>query len=391
MRRTDPNGPADTRLMGMIHNALRRDLSRTRTALTATPPPARQQRQVIAGHGAWMMQFLHQHHATEDSGLYPMVLERDPGAAVVLDRMHADHEAIAGGIDALADRATDYGRGDDEGERQRLLAALDGLEANLLPHLRREEDEAMPLVAAALTDGELRQWDEEENIKPKTLRQLGLEGHWILDGLGPDDRDFVLHLLPRAQRFVLLHGFARMYRRRRQACWGTGAAPRRVQKHGQVDVIVPAGRDAVWDVVRDPTRVGEWSHECVGAEWLGGATAAVPGVRFRGRNRSGLFRWGRVCEVVVAEPFELTWRTVPTVLYPDSTEWTIRLHDDEDTGGTRIEQAFRVVKAPRILDVIYATAIPNHRDRDEALAADLRRLGALAGTGAGAQAVAASS
>jgi hypothetical protein len=79
------------------------------------------------------------------------------------------------------------------------------------------------------------------------------------------------------------------------------------------------------------------------------------------------------------------------VLYPDSTEWTIRLHDDEDTGGTRIEQAFRVVKAPRILDVIYATAIPNHRDRDEALAADLRRLGALAGTGAGAQAVAASS
>ena len=50
MRRTDPNGPADTRLMGIIHNALRRDLSRTRTVLTATPPPAREQRQAIAGH-----------------------------------------------------------------------------------------------------------------------------------------------------------------------------------------------------------------------------------------------------------------------------------------------------------------------------------------------------
>lgn len=391
MRRTDPNGPADTRLMGIIHNALRRDLSRARTALTATPPAARQQRQAIAGHVAWMMRFLHQHHATEDSGLYPMVRERDPGAAAVLDRMHADHDAIAGGIDALAARAADYGRGDDDGERQRFLAAVDHLEATLLPHLRREEDEAMPLVAAAVTDAELRRWDEEENIKPKPLRQLGLEAHWILDGLGPDDRDFVLHLVPPAPRFMLQHGFARMYRRRCEACWGTGAAPRRVQKHGRVEVAVPAERDAVWDVVRDPTRVGEWSHECVGAEWLGGATAAAPGARFRGRNRSGLFRWGRVCEVVVAEPYELTWRTVPTVLYPDSTEWTIRLHDDEDTGGTRIEQVFRVVKAPRILDVIYATAIPNHRDRDEALADDLRRLGALAGAGAGAQAMAASS
>jgi hypothetical protein len=115
----------------------------------------------------------------------------------------------------------------------------------------------------------------------------------------------------------------------------------------------------------------------------------VPGARFRGRNRSGLFRWGRVSEVVVAEPFELTWRTVPTALYPDSTEWTIRLHQDE--GGTRIEQAFRVVKAPKILDVVYATVMPTHRDRSQALAADLRRLGALAGAGARAQAVAASS
>src|SRR5262249_17442119 len=84
-------------------------------------------------------------------------------------------------------------RGGAEGSR--LLAAIDTLEATLLPHLRREEDEAMPLVAAALTDAELRRWDEEDNIKPKSLRQLGREAHWILDGVGPDDRDFVLGLV----------------------------------------------------------------------------------------------------------------------------------------------------------------------------------------------------
>jgi hypothetical protein len=183
-------------------------------------------------------------------------------------------------------------------------------------------------------------------------------------------------------RFVLLHGFAGADRRRRAASWGRRAPARRVQKQGRAEIIVPAARVAIWDIVSDVTRVGEWSHECVGAEWLGDATAAVPGARFRGRNRSGVFRWGRVCEILRAEPWQLTWRTIPTRLYPDSSEWTIRLHEVE--GGTRIEQTFRVVKAPRLLDVLYATAVPNHRDRTRALTDDLRRLGAVAATGAGA-------
>ena len=36
--KTDPNGPADTRIMGIVHSALRRDLTRTTTALTARSP-----------------------------------------------------------------------------------------------------------------------------------------------------------------------------------------------------------------------------------------------------------------------------------------------------------------------------------------------------------------
>jgi hypothetical protein len=234
----------------------------------------------------------------------------------------------------------------------------------------------MPVVSSTVTDGELRHWDEEQNIKPKSLAQLGREAHWILDGLGPDERDLVVHLVAPVPRFLLLHGFAGAYRRHLAACWGASPARRRVHKTGRTEVTVDADRDAVWDVVRDVTRVGEWSHECLAAEWLGGATAAVPGARFRGRNRNGIFRWGRVCEVVGAAPWELAWRTVPTVLYPDSTEWRIRLHEAD--GCTRIEQTFKVVKAPKILDVVYATVIPAHRDRTQALTDDLRRLGALA-------------
>jgi hemerythrin-like domain-containing protein len=377
MDTTDPDGPADTRLMGIVHEALRRDLRRTRTVLTAIPPPVDDRRRAIARHLAWMMHFLHAHHRTEDEGLYPMVRERDHAAATLLDQMNADHEVIAPGIERVEAAAADYRRGDTDGQRERLLAALDDLEERLLPHLRREEDEMMPVVSSTITERELRQWDEEQNIKPKSLAQLGREGHWILDGLGPDDRKVVLHLVPPVPRFLLLHGFAGAYRRHLAACWGEPpGARRRVHKRGRTEVVVDAQPDAVWNVVRDVTRVGEWSHECVGAGWLGGATAAVAGARFRGRNRNGIFRWGRVCEVTEAMPGELAWRTVPTLLYPDSTEWRIRL-DDAD-GRTRIEQTFDVVKVPKLLDVVYGTMIPAHRDRTRALTDDLRRLGDLA-------------
>jgi hypothetical protein len=153
------------------------------------------------------------------------------------------------------------------------------------------------------------------------------------------------------------------------------ASRRRVQRTGSTAVVVDAPIDAVWDVVRDPTRVGEWSHECLAAEWIGDATEARPGARFRGRNRQGLFRWGRTCEVVRAERYELVFRTVPTRLYPDSTEWALRLEPVD--GGTRIEQTFAVVKGTW-LEPFYATVVPAHRDRTDALVRDLERIGSLA-------------
>jgi hypothetical protein len=83
-----------------------------------------------------------------------------------------------------------------------------------------------------------------------------------------------------------------------------------------------------------------------------------------------------VCEVRTAEPYEFVWRTVPTTFYPDSSEWRVRL--EEGDGGTRIEQSFHVLRAPKVLDIAYATILPTHRDRSEALRDDLRRLGEVA-------------
>ena len=155
-----------------------------------------------------------------------------------------------------------------------------------------------------------------------------------------------------------------------------------VQKQSRVEVVVDAPMQQVWEVIADVTRIGEWSHECHAARWLDDADGASPGVRFRGRNRAGWARWGRTCEIVTADPpSQIVWRTVPTPLFPDSTQWRIQLEPTSDD-QTLIRQSFTVLRAPWLLDLLYARLIPAHQDRDARLAQDLARVGAAARRGA---------
>lgn len=66
------------------------------------------------------------------------------------------------------------------------------------------------------------------------------------------------------------------------------------------DVAAPPER--VWSLVSDITRMGEWSPETTSCSWIGGATGAEVGARFRGKNRNGWRRWSTLCRVVEADP-----------------------------------------------------------------------------------------
>ncbi|GAA5191213.1 hypothetical protein GCM10023322_48090 [Rugosimonospora acidiphila] len=158
---------------------------------------------------------------------------------------------------------------------------------------------------------------------------------------------------------------------------GVSAPRRTLPRSCRTEVVVDVPAEALWRVIADVTRVGEWSHECRTVQWLGQANAAVPGARFRGRNRSGSLRWARVCEIMVADPpRELRWRTVPSGLFPDLTEWRIALEPVGD--GTRIVQSFEVLRIARWLAWLIARVNSAHRDRAAALTGDLHRLAAVA-------------
>jgi deazaflavin-dependent oxidoreductase (nitroreductase family) len=387
-----PAAPADTRMMGIVHDGLRRDLARSIKALAADPAsrPAGDRRAAIGEQVGWMMDFLHAHHRGEDAWLWPLVRARVPRAGPLLDHMEADHAVVDPLIDACDGAAGRYRDSSCDDARRDLQVALVQLCDALLPHLRREEDEAMPLVSVALTEAEWHAIDQEHFVKPKPLTQLAREGHWLLDGLDAERREVLVRQVPLIPRFVLLHGFARRYRRRAIACWGPQAGtlgrkaygpaprlPRSIPRSGRAEVVIQAAPDAVWRVVSDVIRIGEWSHECRHGEWLDEATKAAPGVRFRGTNQAGPWRWSRTNKIVLADaPHTIAWRTIPTLRHRDSTEWQIALQAVDDR--TRIVQTYRVLWASPMFTRLYAILVPSHRGRSSELTDDLCRLGELA-------------
>lgn len=139
------------------------------------------------------------------------------------------------------------------------------------------------------------------------------------------------------------------------------------------EVVIDCRPEAVWAVIADVTRVGEWSGECRACRWEGDSREAVAGARFRGRNRRGGLRWTRINEIVVADPpRELVWRTVPAGLYPDSVEWRITMAAEGTS--TRVTESYRIVHIPRVMEWAIAAFFPPHRDRTEDLERDLHRL-----------------
>ena len=154
-----------------------------------------------------------------------------------------------------------------------------------------------------------------------------------------------------------------------------------LMRNGRVEATTRATPDQVWAVIADITRVGEWSHECTVGEWLDGAVAAAPGIRYRGSNRVGRVRWSRTNEIVeVVENQRLVWRTEPTKMYPDSTEWQITIEPLPD--GSRIVQTFEVLKLGAVMDRLIYLVTPAHRNRLPALEGDLTRLGEVAAAAA---------
>jgi len=60
---------------------------------------------------------------------------------------------------------------------------------------------------------------------------------------------------------------------------------------------ISAPAELVWSLVSDLPRMGEWSPENLGGEWVKGATGVAVGARFKGRNKNGSKAWSTSVKV----------------------------------------------------------------------------------------------
>lgn len=100
-------------------------------------------------------------------------------------------------------------------------------------------------------------------------------------------------------------------------------------------VLIHAPADRVYELVADPMRMAEWSPECVRCRWIGDATSAMPGARFRGRSRNGWRRWSTTSTIAAMQSSELfAWEV--TYFGQPVARWEYRI--DPDADGVRLTE-----------------------------------------------------
>lgn len=102
-----------------------------------------------------------------------------------------------------------------------------------------------------------------------------------------------------------------------------------------VERTIEAEPETVYAMIADVTRIGQWSPECTGAEWLDGATSAAVGVRFKGANKLGSTKWTTKPTITEAEPGRVFAFKVPGKSGP---QWRYEFSPTDD-GGTTVTQS----------------------------------------------------
>jgi hypothetical protein len=126
----------------------------------------------------------------------------------------------------------------------------------------------------------------------------------------------------------------------------------------EIEVVIDAPLERVWDLVIDINLPAEYSAEFIGATWLDDGPAL--GARFIGRNRhAALGEWETTSWVNRYEPLHAFGWAVSDPDHPSATWWFVL---DEDGAGVRLRQGGRMGPAPSGLNIAI-DAMPDKEER----------------------------
>lgn len=129
-------------------------------------------------------------------------------------------------------------------------------------------------------------------------------------------------------------------------------------------MYMEASPAAVYELIADVTRMGEWSPECVGAEWTVGDGSV--GSVFSGNNSRGANKWTTPNTVIAATPGrEFAW-VVGTM---DFRVCTWRYSLEARGQGTVVTESFEL--GPE--EVGFAASVLEHPPEERMALVDARR------------------
>ena len=137
--------------------------------------------------------------------------------------------------------------------------------------------------------------------------------------------------------------------------------PQPTRDEARVHIDAPPER--VYALISDITRMGEWSPECYRCRWLGGASGAAVGARFKGYNRHGI-RWTNKSTVIAAEPGqEFAFHRIPMWRLPGGGEVVWRYRILSAGNGTELIESYEAVKPQAAL--MYRMTRPLRADQPD--------------------------
>jgi hypothetical protein len=143
----------------------------------------------------------------------------------------------------------------------------------------------------------------------------------------------------------------------------------------KVTTNINASPEAVYDLVADVRRMGEWSPECRSCEWIDGATGPEVGARFKGSNTHGLARWSTKPKVAVADRGR-EFAFVVGHLGRDMTKWSYRF--EPAANGAAVTESFEMLSDMpwyfRMSDRLLMRVQDRHADLEQNMTETLQRL-----------------
>jgi uncharacterized protein YndB with AHSA1/START domain len=154
-------------------------------------------------------------------------------------------------------------------------------------------------------------------------------------------------------------------------------------RHDSVSLDIAAPPDAVYALVADITRMGEWSPETFHCKWTKGATGPAVGARFKAKNKGGRGpSWFNTPVVTAAEPGrEFAFNRSG----PGIGSYTWRYQFEPTATGTRVTESFEaerpLAKPMTWLTQKWTGSADRDADLHEGMTTTLARIKAAAESG----------